>query len=195
MSGVVRKHDWTDQELKDKGFEHVPRKKELIMARVLPAAEAPLQIRTQWGEILIAQAGYMICYIVGDETKPKLSDYEHWPVEAEIFAKTYKPWDEAFQPSPAQSHLIGNGCKPYYKAAGVWAKTLEEDIYIQGVEHEKPVLVTKERVLAIGAEGEPYHMGSKTFHDRYDASLGEANRSPVKRMVNRLIKFFKGNES
>jgi hypothetical protein len=195
MSGVVRKQDWTDQELKNKGFEHVPRKKELVMARELPAAEAPLQIRTHWGETLIAQAGYMICYTVGDEAKARLSDYEHWPVEAAIFAKTYKLWDEAFEPSPAQEHLLQYGCKPYYKAAGVWAKTLEEDIYIQGVEHEKPVLVAKERVLAIGAEGEPYHMGSETFHDRYDTDLLEAKRSPVKRIVNRLVKFFKGTET
>jgi hypothetical protein len=195
MSGVVRKQDWTDEELKEKGFEHVPRKKELIMARELPASEAPLQIRTHWGEILIAQAGYMICYSVADELKANISDYEHWPVEAAIFEKTYKAWDEAFQPNPAQRHLIEHGCKPYYKTAGVWAKTLEEDIYIQGVEHEKPILVSKERVLAIGAEGEPYHMGNDTFHDRYDAKLLEGRGSSIKRIVNRLVRFFKGDEA
>jgi hypothetical protein len=191
MAGFLRKHDWSQEELKENGFEHVPRKKEIVMARELPASEAPLKIRTHWGETLIAQAGYMICYNTSDEPLEKLSDYEQWPVDPEIFAKTYKAWDEDFQPNAALSHLMENGCKPYYKAAGVWAKTLEEDVYIQGIEHEKPVLVGKERVLAIGAEGEPYHMGAETFHDRYDARLREDKASPFKRIVNRLVRYFK----
>lgn len=191
MSGLIRKQDWSEDELKEKGFSHVPRKKEIIMARVLPASEAPLKIRTNWGEILIAQAGYMICYSSGEDKKANLGDYEHWPVDASIFAKTYKAWDEEFNPNAAQSHLMQYGCKPFYKAAGVWAKTLEEDIYIQSVEHEKPVLVEKERVLAIGAEGEPYHMGSETFHDRYDTRLANKEYG-FKRIVNRLVNFLKG---
>lgn len=194
MAGFIGKHDWSQEELEENGFEHVPRKKEIVMARELPDSEAPLKIRTAWGETLIAQAGYMICYNTAEERQGKLSDYEHWPVEPLIFVKTYKAWDESFTPNSPQSHLIENGCKPYYKVAGVWAKTLEEDVYIQGVEHEKPVLVGKERVLAIGAEGEPYHMGSETFHDRYDARLLEDKRSPLKRMVSRLVRFFKGTE-
>jgi hypothetical protein len=54
--------------------------------------------------------------------------------------------------------------------------------------------VGKERVLAIGAEGEPYHMGSETFHDRYDARLAAEKRSPLKRIVNQLVRFFKRTE-
>ncbi|MDQ7035020.1 MAG: hypothetical protein Q9P01_09340 [Anaerolineae bacterium] len=65
---------------------------------------------------------------------------------------------------------------------------MDEDVYIQSLEHEKPVLVQKDRVLAIGSEGEPYHMSDTSFNNRYDPRLTEA---PVKRALKKLIGFFK----
>lgn len=192
MSGFIHKQNWSDNELKQNGFRRFRRKKTLVMARVLPAAEAPLRIHTRWGETLIARAGYMICYTPGDESLSSLEQYDHWPVEASIFAKTYQKWDEHLQITPAIRNLMIKGCQPYYKIAGVWAKPLEKDVYVQSEENEQPVLVQKDRVLAIGAEGEPYHMGAETFADRYDKKLTE-DKSKVKNILNRLIGFLKGD--
>ena len=190
MSDVIRQESRSDSQLERDGFKEYPRKKELVMARKLPASEAPLKVKTAWGEILVAQAGYMICYDTGDKYAVKPEDYDHWPVEPQIFEKTYKTWDEAFAPTKAQEQLMKMGCKPYYKAVGVHAKLLETGVYIQSLEHEKPVLVPEKRVLAIGAEGEPYHMGDKTFHDRYDGTLTEKPNS-LRKLVKRLVNFFK----
>lgn len=190
MSDVIQQQDWDDTKLKASGFKQFERKKEVIMARTLPDAEAPKEIHTRWGESLLAKAGYMICYAPSDKVHDKLDDYDHWPVEPTIFTKTYKSWDEPFEPTPAQQHLMDNGCQPFYKAIGIWAKELEGDVYIQGLEHKRPILVPKERVLAIGAEGEPYHMGEQTFHDRYDGTLSRRPKG-VRGLVNRLINFFK----
>lgn len=191
MSDFIHKQDWSDDELKKNGFHLYRRRKTLVLARVLTPEEAPLRIHTRWGETLIAKAGYMICYAAGDEKKSSLADYDHWPVEPSIFAKTYQKWDQQLQLTPAIHHLMTKGCRPYYKVSGVWAKPLAEDVYVQSIETEQPVLVEKEQVLAIGAEGEPYHMGATTFADRYDAKLQE-DKSKVKNILNRLIGFLKG---
>jgi hypothetical protein len=192
MSGFIHKQNWSDDELKRRGFNRYNRKKALVLVRILPAEEAPLQVHTRWGETLIAQAGYMICYTPDEKVMPMLSDYDHWPVEASIFAKTYQKWDQVIPNTPSVLHLMSQGCRPYYKVAGIWAKQLEEDIYVQSQETEHPVLVEKDRVLAIGVEGEPYHMGSGTFADRYDAKL-QAEKPKIKGILNRLIGFFKGD--
>ncbi len=192
MSDIIRQKTRSNSQLEQDGFKQYPRKKELVMARKLPASEAPLEIKTSRGETLIAQAGYMICYDTDDKFFTKPEDYDHWPVEPLIFQKTYKAWDEAFAPTKAQQQLAKIGCKPYYKAVGIWAKSLETGIYIQGLEHEKPVLVPEKRVLAIGTEGEPYHMGDETFHDRYDGTLTQKPNN-FKKLVNRLVNFFKAD--
>jgi hypothetical protein len=189
MSDVIQTKKWTVEELKQMGFKQYPRKKTIIMARRLPAAEAPLEIKTDQGDTLIAPAGYMICYQVDETLQPTINDYFHWPVEPKIFESIYRDWDEKFEPTPAMQHLLEFGCKPYYKAAGVWAKDLDEAVYIQSLEHEKPVLVSEGRYLAIGSEGEPYHMSDKSFHNRYDSTL---NETPFKRALKKLIGFFKG---
>ncbi|MGJ3240068.1 MAG: hypothetical protein ACFE0Q_15275 [Anaerolineae bacterium] len=190
MSGVIKQQQRSEDELERAGFRQYARKKSLVMVRRLPADEAPLVIQTNWGETLTASAGYMICYSVGEHARAQPSDYDHWPVEPAIFEKTYKKWDEAFTPNSAQHQLMAIGCKPYYKAVGIWAKPLETGVYIQGLEHEKPVYVPENHVLAIGAEGEPYHMGDETFHNRYDASDTERERG-LKHAVKRLMAFFK----
>jgi hypothetical protein len=188
MSEVIQTKKWTKAELQQMGFKEYPRKKEIIMARRLPAAEAPLEIKTDQGDILVAQADYMICYQVGETVQPDISAYQHWPVEPTIFASNYHDWDEQFEPTAVMQHLMAHGCKPYYKITGVWAKDLDTAVYIQSLEHEKPVLVQEGRYLAIGTEGEPYHMSDQSFHNRYDSRLTE---TPFKRVLKKLIGFFR----
>jgi len=189
MSDVLHQRDWDDTDLRAHGFKQFDRKKEIIMVRSLPANEAPKIIHTSWGETLIAQAGYFICYAPDGEPQAHLDQYNHWPVHPDIFRKTYQKWADKFEPTPAQQHLLKNGCQPYYKAVKVWAKELDEGVYIQGLEHERPVLVPKKRVLAIGAEGEPYHMGDQTFHDRYEGNLSKQPKR-LQGILKRLIDFF-----
>jgi hypothetical protein len=191
MSEVIQPKKWTDEQLKEAGFKQYARRKVLIMARLLPAHEAPLEIKTDQGDTIVAQAGYMICYDAGDTVHQNLRDFYHWPVEPKIFEATYREWDEKLEMTPAMQRLVELGCKPYYKTAGVWAKDLEQDVYIQSLEHAKPVLVQKDRYVAIGAEGEPYHMSEKSFHNRYDPRLTE---TAFKRALKKLISFFKSDD-
>lgn len=191
MSEVYESKKWTKEELKELGFKQYARRKNVIMARRLPSSEAPLEIKTDQGDTIIAQADYMICYNAGDTVLPQLRDYHHWPVEPNIFNATYKEWDEPIELTPPMKHLMKLGCQPYYKAAGVWAKDLDEDVYIQSLEHEKPVLVQKDRYLAIGSEGEPYHLSDTSFNSRYDPRLTE---TPFKRALKKLIGFFKNSD-
>jgi hypothetical protein len=190
MAGTIQQRKWTEQELRAAGFSHYYRKKEVVLARQLTAKEAPLRIRTYAGDELIAPAGYIVCYLPGSQRMQHIRDYEHWPVEPSIFQQTYQVWDVLdWQPSPAQKHLIEHGCRPFYKAAGIWAKRLEEDVYIQGLEHEKPVLLRQNQILAIGQQGEPYHIGEEAFHSRYETNI---ENKPLRGIVGRLVRFFKG---
>jgi len=165
---ILKQQTWTDEKLRAAGFQQYNRKKQVVMARQLAPGEAPLHIKTDDGQDLVAYDNYYICYMGGEEARQHLSDYDHWPVEPEIFLQTYADWDEKeWQPTPAEAHLMQMGCKPYFKKAKVWAKTLEDDIYIQSLEHEQPVKIATGEVLAIGAQGEPYSMGEATFVTRY----------------------------
>jgi hypothetical protein len=120
MSEVIQPKNWTDAELKEAGFKKYARRKVVIMARRLPEAEAPMEIKTGQGDTIVAQAGYMICYDAGDIPHNQLNDYYHWPVEPYIFEATYQEWDEKLEMTPAMQRLLELGCKPYYKTAGVW---------------------------------------------------------------------------
>lgn len=190
---VIRQQDWTDQQLKTAGFEKYNRKKTLIMARRLPASEAPKTFKTSSGDPLIAQAGHVICYEPGDKQRASYDDYPQWPVEPKIFFKTYRPWDdENWKPNAAEKHLMKLGCKPCFKAEGVWAKQIgdEDSLWLQSLESPKPERVASGRVVAIGADGEPYQMGETTFKSRYV----DAAPSGVKGIVQRLVRFFTGGK-
>ncbi|MDX1992266.1 MAG: hypothetical protein SF029_07745 [bacterium] len=166
---IIKQKQWSEAELRKRGYEYYLRKKELTMVRELPASEAPKRIRTSDGQELIAQAGYLICYRPGDHVRPRLDDYEHWPVEPSVFSKTYRQWDRPdWEPNAAVRHLMRLGCQPYYKCAGVWAKRLTQDALLQSMEHRRPVLVEAGEYVAVGVDGEPYSMGEKTFHSRYE---------------------------
>ncbi len=116
----------------------------------------------------MADPGDIICYNPGDTVKNNLDEYEHWPVQKDVFKKTYKPWnDPTWRPNLSEAQLMQHGCRPYYKFAGVWALRLPLSIYLQSLESPQPVIVPKGRWLCIGADGEPYHMTDESLHTRY----------------------------
>ena len=164
---VLRQRKWTNAQLKQVGFSYFLPVKRLVMARMLPQAESP-KVIDQTKESLIAHTGDIICYSTGEEAESTIEAYDQWPVRADLFKKSYKPWDVLpWKPNQAQIHLWKNGCKPFYKAVGVWAMRLEKPVYIQSLESPEPVLVTPGRWLCIGAQGEPYHMNAQEFTSRY----------------------------
>lgn len=184
MSDVIRQQQWTEDALKRAGFERYERKKTLVMARILPASEAPKTIISAHGERMVASAGYRICYAPSASVYEQLDEYEQWAVDPDIFNKTYKAWDEAdWTPSPSEAKLMALGCRPYYKAEGVWAKKLAHDIYMQSLESPSPTLVSSGRVLAIGVDGEPYAMLESEFEKRYHPARIS--------LIQRLVKYFK----
>lgn len=184
---VIKQQDWTTEELLRAGFARYDRIKQVVMARRLPEAEAPLTIKTEWGEELVAQAGYTICYRAGNVIQQKLNDYYHWPVEPYIFDDTYRPWDQReWKPTPTEKHLMELGCRPYYKLASVWAKEVTHSLWMQSPEHEAPVEVGAGRYLIIGARGEPYTMSLAEFYSRY-----ENEKSEKENIINKLLNFFR----
>jgi hypothetical protein len=186
-SEIIRQSEYTEQELRSLGFEKFERKKQVVMVRELREEEAPKRIRMSDDTTIVATTGYKICYMAGEKARNTLNDYPHWPVEPSIFNQTYREWDEPnWQPTPAEMHLMQLGCRPFYKAAHVWAKEIREDTYIQSLEHEKPVLAETGKILAIGVKGEPYTMGDQTFAERYTPAP-----SGLQRAVQKLVRFFK----
>lgn len=183
---VIKQRNWTDQELILAGFEHYDRIKQVVMARRLSEAEAPLTIQTEWGEQLVAEVGYAICYRAGNVIQPSLNDFYHWPVEPYIFDDTYRPWDQRnWTATPTEKHLMTLGCRPYYKLASIWAKQITKTIHMQSPEHQLPVKVEPGRYLVIGAHGEPYTMGPDEFFSRY-----EHEAEKPQSVINKLLKFF-----
>jgi hypothetical protein len=165
---VIKQRSWSKRELKREGFIYFERRKELVMARELPAAEAPKRIISSCDEPLVVNAGYMICYAPGEKRHSDLDAYEHWPVEPEIFEDTYSPWDESVENLPSSAKkLMALGCQPYYKSSGVWAKKVDAPCYIQSLESEKPMRVEAGWIVVIGADGEPYTMTEDSFTSRY----------------------------
>ncbi len=166
---ILKQRNWSQDDLHRAGFRAYERKKFVVLARELRASESPKRIKTAW-DTLIALTGYMICYDVGDgKERAKLDDYEHWPVEPQIFLKSYRKWDfqTVWKPNAAEKHLIDHGCKPYFKFAGVWAKHLKVPMWIQSLEGVEPILVPAGGWVCIGVEGEPTSLTSDEFRKRY----------------------------
>jgi hypothetical protein len=181
MNDIIRQRRWSKEELVARGFRYHRRRKQVVMARELPAKEAPLTIATPW-ETLVAQAGYMICYEPGDVVWPALEDYISWPVEPAIFRETYAEWDEPdWEPGKTEAHLMSLGCKPYYKFSGVWAKKLTKETVVQSIESPEPVTVPPGAWVSIGVEGEPYSVTDRTFYNRYEEM--ETTPSLIRRVI------------
>ena len=181
---VIRQRRWGKEELRAMGYAYYERRREVTMVRELPASEAPLTIHTHYGDRLVAEAGYMICYNPGDIVYTTIDQYDHWPVAPEIFMQTYNTWDEPYwKPTPPQRHLLAAGCRPFYKATGIWAKKLENDVYLQSKEHVAPVKIATGMYVAIGHDGEPYSMGETTIHRRY-----RPQRNTILSIIKRLFR-------
>lgn len=165
---VIRQRAWTKEELVQAGFRYYQRQKQLVLARELSAEEAPKTIKAPWAT-LTAEAGAMICYNAkGPSRLPSIDDFEHWPVQADIFAQDYAPWDTFDKTlSPAQLQLIQAGCNLYYKQAGAWAKRLTMPTYVQSLESPEPILYPPGAWLCIGTKGEPWVQSDDDFLSRY----------------------------
>lgn len=184
---VIKQREWTEQELALAGFEQYNRIKQVVMARRLSEAEAPLEIKTDWGEELVAKVGYAICYRAGEVIQNELNDYYHWPVEPYVFDDTYRPWDQRdWHPTETEKHLMQLGCRPYYKLASIWAKQVTHPLWMQSPEHPEPVEVGPGRFLVIGAHGEPYTMG----HDEFNSRYMQENEKPAS-VIEKLLNFFR----
>ena len=164
---LIEQKNWTDDELIAAGFRPYVRRKQVVMARQLPAEDSPREIPSKY-EILVADGEYVICYDTGDHVGGRFEDYHRWPIRKDIFDRDYRIWDEVgWMPIPAQLHLMSLGCLPYYKIAHVWAKELVQDTPVRSLESPEPVLIPAGAWLCIGTEGEPYSMDKETFHSRY----------------------------
>jgi hypothetical protein len=179
---VLRQRNWTDAELQSAQFKHYDPRKRLVMAKVLRTSRT-ISITM---ESLLATAGDIICYDPGGtQARPNTDDYDHWPVRKDLFKQNYKPWDEkGWRPNGAEAHLIEHGCRPYYKAAGIWARRLRRGVVVQSLESPEPLLVPPGRWLCIGSQGEPYHMSDDKFRARYLTP----EESAAERLYWRLIK-------
>ena len=162
---VLRQRAWTEEELRASRLKYYAPRKKLVMARLV---EVPVEVKKTI-DVLSARKGDIMIYDPGDgQPQQSLDHYEHWPIRADLFRKTYKVWDDVkWQPTPAESHLLAHGCRPYYKHKGVWALHLTSPVYIQSLESKKPVKVPPGRWLVIGSEGEPYHLNDNKFRERY----------------------------
>lgn len=166
MINILRQRNWTESELITAGFKLYYPTKRLVMARVLPDAKS-IEITL---ETLAAQRGDIMCYTPGNVVHDSLDKYEHWPVRRDLFRQTYRQWDEpGWKANPAENYLMEHGCRPFYKAAGVWAKRLRKSVYVQSLESPEPISVPPGRWLCIGTEGEPYNMNDENFRTRYIA--------------------------
>jgi hypothetical protein len=167
MDEVLRQRTWTDDELRAAGFCYYERKKQLVMVRELPASEAPVEMDLGVDRVVVP-AGYLICYDPRQGALSSLGDYDAWPVEPGIFAATYRAWDEpGWEPNEAERHLMQLGCRPFYKASGVWAQRLTAPMLVQSLESPEPVLVEPGTWVAVGPAGEPWPIADETFRERY----------------------------
>jgi hypothetical protein len=113
---VYVQRDWTDQELMADGFLSYRPVKRITMVRMLPPEEAPKTMKAA-GNTITAEAGYWIAYVAGDALKETLDDYKPRPIEPDIFAETYRPWDEPnWQLTPTEAHLQRLAASPITKS-------------------------------------------------------------------------------
>lgn len=161
---VLKQRDWTEAELLAANFRHYDVRKRLVMAKML---ETTVDVELTL-EVLVAGEGDIMVYDPGDTPYDDLDDYNHWPVKRELFRQNYRRWDEPdWKPSLAEIFLLAHGCRPFYKAVGVWAQPLTRNLYVQSLESQRPVLIPPGRWLCVGVQGEPYHMNDRDFRSRY----------------------------
>jgi len=120
----------------------------------------------------VAQAGYMICFNLGQTVRETLHGYSHWPVRPDHFRDLYRVWhDPGWEPTPTEKHLMSLGCSPYVRHVGVWARKLEQATTVRSIESKEAVVVPAGAWLCVAARGSawgaPYSMDDEAFHARY----------------------------
>ena len=164
---VYVQRQWTDQALMADGFLAYRPVKQVTMVRRLRPETAPKRTKTSRTKIIVA-AEHWIAYVADDVLNQTLNDYKPRPIEPDIFVATYQRWDEPdWHPTPIQSYLRRLGCQPYYNIAGVWAKRLAADTWVQSRESAEPSLAPKGSWLCVGMEGEPWSMTNALFDAHY----------------------------
>jgi hypothetical protein len=164
---VYIQRDWTDQELVADGFLSYRPVKHITMVRMLPPEEAPKTMKAA-GNTITAEAGYWVAYVAGETLKATLDDYNPRPIEPVIFAETYRHWDEPnIELTPTETHLQELGCNTYYKTGSIWAKKLDTEIWVQGIESNKPTRTPSGMWLCVGMEGEPWSITDAWFQAHY----------------------------
>lgn len=157
---------WTDQALLADEFLSYRAVKRITMARMLLPDQAPKIMKID-AHTIIDETGYWVVYVAG-ETVKTMDDYKPRSIEPTIFAKTYRPWDVPNRElTLTEVQLQRFGCQPYYKIMGVWAKRVTNEIWVQSLEGNKPLLAPKGTWLCIGSEGEPWSMTDVWFQAHY----------------------------
>jgi len=164
---IYAQRHWTDQALIEDGFLSYRPVKRVTMARMLSSEEAPKTVKAS-GNAIIAQTGYWIAYAADEALKATLDDYKPRPIEPDIFAISYRPWNERnWRPTSTEAHLQQLSCKPYYKVAPVWAKLLTAETWVHSLESAWPTLVPRGEWLCVGVEGEPWSVTEAWFQAHY----------------------------
>jgi hypothetical protein len=167
QQNIYTQRQWTDQELIGDGFLSYRPVKSITMMRMLAPEKALEDIENSDNAITTRTRSWMP-YVGGDALKEALEDYDPRPIEADIFAATYRPWDESdWRPTPTEAHLQQLGCMPYYKVASVWAKQLTAETRVQGKGSTEPLLAPVGAWLCVDSEGEPWSETDAKFHAHY----------------------------
>lgn len=160
----------TNHEKRELGFMYYERKPITVMARVLTAMELPRTFTNWNGEPLIAdEMGYIVCFnpIKEKDKAIPMHQLPQYPVKYSVFVQTYRLFELIDELNEAEKGLIAQGCLPFYKFVGVWAKPVTTEIQILGLEHKNPEIVPLGNFLALGVDNEPYHMPAERFNELY----------------------------
>jgi hypothetical protein len=149
--------------LSQHGFKQYNRLPNVVMCRPVMTKELPLTI-TSYGQLLYVDS---MNYMLACDVDLFGNVFVSHPIRMNEFENTYMPNLSANLTEKHQL-CVEQGCSAYTKVAPVWAKFIEEDVFIQGLEHNKPAKIEAGNVLVIGASGEPYAMPYSEFVSRYE---------------------------
>lgn len=173
---VYVQQDWTDEALLNDGFvSYLPVKRITMMRMMSPEKVLPdekvlsdVENEEDAAAILPPKPRYWLAYRVGSDSASPADEYDSQPIEAQVFAATYRYWDEPdWQPTTSEGHLQRLGCLPYFKFAAVWAKQLTAETWVQSTGSAKPVLAPVGAWLCVGADGEPTTETEDRFQAHY----------------------------
>jgi hypothetical protein len=184
---VYLPRDSNDSEKKALGFKVYSRRPMRLWMKTIGIAEATLYVKISGNERLAAELGY---YLIYDPQRLRdgytqyngIASLKFWPVSPAAYYKTYSPFPVSFpyaygeigtdtQFSFVERDLVmAGGFSPVFKSVGVWAKEVVSPTVIVGLEHEGTFNeVPIGNMLALGVDGEPYHMSETEFKRLYRA--------------------------